>query len=270
MQDTRGAHQGVGEGERSRPPASRPSAVSRRAGLVELAVSHVGYKCRPGGLSDFGRRVGYHSPDIPWSGAFVDCVFRDAGIVIPSVVYAPSGLAELSHCRRVTMRPQPGDIAFIATSASPSDPFKVPQVGIVVNTDAWKSKSTCVTVEGGIDGEVVLRTRWKYEVITFGRPDYRPAKERKKMQTGQLLVNPRKVRVGARGRDVMNVQLALADVVNLSGYAPGVFDPVTQRAFARWQRIIGYVGSDADGVPTDASLAALGDRSKKFSVRRNF
>jgi len=264
MQDPRGAHPGVGSGKRSRAPSARSVAVSRRTGVVELARSYVGYRSRPGGLSDFGRRVGYHSPEIPWSGAFVDCIFRDAGVVIPSVVYPPSGLAEFINSRRWRSRPEPGDIAFLVTSSLESDPFSVSSVGVVVNTDAWKIESTCVVAEV-VSGEVVLRVRWKYELLGFGRPNYRPARE-VKMQTGPILVDPRRVRVGARGRHVMNVQLALVRVVDLTGYAPGVFDASTQRAFARWQRILGHVGPDANGVPTDASLRALGERSKIFRV----
>jgi hypothetical protein len=215
-------------------------------------------------LSDFGRRVGYHSPEIPWSGAFVDCVFRDAGVVIPSVVYTPSGLAEFIHSRRWRARPQTGDVAFLVSSSMQTDPFAMPSVGIVVNTDAWKNNvCTIVTV---VAGEVVKRVYWRYELLGFGRPNFRPGRE-PKMQTGPVFVNPRRVRVGGRGRDVMNVQLALARAVDLSGHAPGVFDEATRRAFARWQRVIGHVGNDASGIPTDASLRALGERSRIFQVR---
>lgn len=266
MQDSRGAHSSVGARKRRGAPSARSLAVSRRARLVELARGYIGYQARPGGLTDFGRRVGYNSSEIPWSGAFVDCVFRDAGIIIPSVVYAPSGLAEFVHSRRWRSRPRPGDIAFIAVQTGL---FKMPSVGVVVNTDAWKKNSTCVVIEGGVNGEVVRKVYWKYELLGFGRPDFRPAKE-PKMQTGPISVNPWRVRVGGRGRDVMNVQLALAKVVDLKNYSPGVFDAPTQRAFARWQRMIGYVGSDADGIPTDQSLEALSDRSKIFTVRRDF
>ncbi|MFE5325685.1 N-acetylmuramoyl-L-alanine amidase [Embleya sp. NPDC056575] len=44
------------------------------------------------------------------------------------------------------------------------------------------------------------------------------------------------------------------------GLADGHYGTATVRAYAEWQRRLGYSGSDADGIPGRRSLARLGDR----------
>lgn len=268
QQDERRAHQGDGSSERGVTSSRRTSRVSQREVFIDRAYSFVGYRCRPGGLSDFGRRAGYSSHEFPWSGAFVDCVARDSGILMPSCVYSPSGLAEFIFDGRWRNSPLPGDIVFYSFSTKSSDRFSMPHVGVVVNIDAWKKAKCFVAVEGGVDGAVVALERWKYETIGFGRPDFkvRPGKAQN-VQTGTVFVDPERVRADIRTVDVLNVQLALSRAVGLSGYQPMVFDTVTRRALARWQRIIGYVGADANGVPDAGSLGVLGERTGTFKVR---
>ena len=64
----------------------------------------------------------------------------------------------------------------------------------------------------------------------------------------------------------MNVQLALVKVAGLKNHAPGVFDSETQRAFVRFQQIVGIVGSDANGIPNVYTLRRLGEISGIFEV----
>lgn len=176
----------------------------------------------------------------------------------------------------------------------------MPHVGIVVDVTAW-SDGLFVAVEGQVDGCVKKVTRHRFDVLGFGRPDFerpgwdvnvqtgrwfsrwrpgrkvnvqtgnkiygRPAREDKTVQTDRP-VSVYRVQPGRRGRDVMNVQLALVRAAGLDHYAPGVFDESTRRAFARWQRILGHVGPDADGVPTLATLERLGDHTGVFTIER--
>lgn len=62
------------------------------------------------------------------------------------------------------------------------------------------------------------------------------------------------------------LEQALADL----GYDPGPIDGSLgtsfKRAYARWQRRLGYSGGDADGVPGRASLVELGNRTGRFTV----
>jgi hypothetical protein len=75
---------------------------------------------------------------------------------------------------------------------------------------------------------------------------------------------------GAPGSSgVLIVQAALAR--EISGYSnaggPGYFGPRTRRAYAAWQRRLGYSGSDADGIPGFGSLSKLGAKYG-FRVQR--
>lgn len=75
------------------------------------------------------------------------------------------------------------------------------------------------------------------------------------------------VQPGKKNNEILIVQKALSSEVGLdySG-GPGTFGPRTKSAYAKWQRKLGYSGSDADGAPGKTSLSALG-RKHGFSVR---
>lgn len=267
QQDERRAHSRFGARKRSSASTTGPALVSRRESFVDGALNNVGTKARPGSLTEFGRRVGYYSSTISWAGAFVDCVACDSDVAIPSCVYPPSGLAEFIFMNRWRSDPEPGDIVFYTFSTRPEDPFGTPHIGIVVDTDAWKKEQYFMAVEADIQNSVVTRMRWKYETIGFGRPDWkrRPGKAAQNAD-GLVFVNPARIQPGARGKDVFNMQVALRKVVDLSGETPAVFDSKTQRAYARWQRMIGHVGHDIDGVPNERTLAQLGARSEVFTT----
>ena len=75
---------------------------------------------------------------------------------------------------------------------------------------------------------------------------------------------------GAPGKSgVLIVQAALAR--EITGYSnasgPGYFGPKTRKAYATWQRALGYTGSDADGIPGYGSLSRLGAKYG-FRVQR--
>jgi hypothetical protein len=281
MHDERRSHQDDGESERGDASTSgvEPDVrhrLSRRQRRLELtnrfittAEKYVGYKARPGGLSEFGRRAGYNSHSAPWSGAFVDCVAFDSGLTIhslPACVYSPSGLAELLRRRRARKEPMPGDVVFFSFSTISSDPFSMPHLGIVVDTSEWRNRKRFVSIEA-VNGEIRRLVRSHHDVSAFCRPDFnvRPGRTFG-AQTGIVFVSAMKVKPGARGRDVLNVQLALEHVVDLDDHVPALFDDGTRVAFARWQRLTGHVGDDANGIPTRTNLERLGAESGLFSV----
>lgn len=251
-------------------------ATAAQTRFLDETRSHLGYRPRPGGLSEFAIRTGYKGETLPWSGSFIDCVARDAGIVIPSCVYSPSGLSEFVLSRRAHTDPQPGDIVFynFPTGAQ----FGMPHVGIVTACDEYMQTGEFLAIEGNVnsglpkghadrDG-VYERTRYKSDVIMFGRPDFdfRPGKDAE-MQTGRLFIKEYHVRPGRQNPDVQTVQLALSTIVTLENVTWGRFDASTQRAYARWQRAIGYVYPDSTGIPDVASLKLLGERSGIFEVK---
>lgn len=243
--------------------------------FLEVANSYVGYKARPGGQSGFGEMVGYNSHGTPWTGAFIDVVAREAGVLLPACVYTPSGLAEFVHTRRFKTRPRPGDIVFF--SSETDQDFGMPSAGIVTDitnvreTDRFK----CIQAQThpGLpksskdrDG-VYIRERWLGDTIGFGRPDFkaRPGGDLNNA-TDRLSIDPNSVRPGRKNQYIATVQIALWVIVDLKISEPGKFDERTREAFARYQRRIGIVGSAATGIPDAGQLGRLGRESKMFEV----
>jgi hypothetical protein len=243
--------------------------------FLELAKSYLGYRASPGGRNDFAARTGYTSTGAPWSGSFIDCVAYDASVKIPACVYSPNGLAEFIYQRRWRERPQPGDIVFYSFSLDGA--FGMPHVGIVTNIDGWKISETFTAIEANIssglpkapdvnDG-IFERTRWKYEVLGFCRPDFkqRPAKD-SNILTGKPELLTSQLLPGKRHASVEILQRALVVAVGLKDYERGKFDAKTQRAYARFQRLIGIAGSDANGVPTQSTLTRLALETQMFKI----
>ena len=243
--------------------------------FIAGAKSHLGYRTRPGGQSDFSAQIGYTSHDTPWAGAFIDIVARDAGLKIPSCVYTPTGLAEFSQQGRLKFRPRPGDIVFFGFATDKD--FGTPHCGIVVDTTGVRMTDRFMTVEGNVnsglpkgsqdrDG-VHLRERWIYDAIGFGRPDFKARPSSKAIsKTVAIELKFSNVRPGRKGRDIATVQLALEQFTDLRGFTAGVFDSSTKDAYARWQRMSGYVATNATGIPDLHSLEKLGRDSGLFTI----
>lgn len=244
--------------------------------FLEVAKSHLGYKTRPSGLSDFGQLVGYNGHDIPWSGAFVDVVARDSGIFIPACVYTPNALAEAIYFRRWRENPRPGDVVFYNFPTLTG--FGMPHVGIVMDTSRWKTDRIFIAIEGQVDSGlpraskdkngVFPRARGKWDVLGFFRPDFkaRPAKEVENLKTGPKIIKIRNIRAEKPSFDTKLVNKALARAFRLPDPQKDVFDQDAQNLFARWQRLIGFVGEDASGVPNLPSLARLGRETGIFHL----
>lgn len=253
----------------------KPNDLEARERFLEEAKKHLGYRPRPGGLSEFGMRVGYSGHDTPWSGAFVDCVARDAGIYVPACVYTPSGLAEFVYSGRFTSSPRPGDIAFFSFATDKD--FGMLHVGIVSDVSKFESHDVFECIEANAnsglgrapkdrDG-IYLRTRWKYETIGFGIPNFelRPGMEAKAL-TDRVKLRLLDVQPGRRNKRIPALQHALEIKANLAKYNAGTFDGSTMAAYARWQRICGLVGSAANGEPDYPTLERLGRETGCFEV----
>lgn len=239
--------------------------------FIKCAESHLGYTARPGLLSHFGATVGYDG--LPWAGAFVDVVAREAGLGLPACVYTPSGLAEFISRRAWRPDPKPGDVAFFSFSVDGL--FNMPHVGIVTGTDEWRRTGRFETIEAQVESGlpkgsklndgVYRRVRWSSDVLGFGRPNFRQRRTKENQVSGPAIrlthVNGKKP-----NRATETVQLALAVKVGLRNYRAGVLDSQTRAAYARWQRVIGYTGLDASGIPELHSLQRLGRDTGLFSA----
>ena len=225
------------------------------------------------GRTPFGERSGY---DVNWAGAFIDTVFHDAGMRIPSCVYSSSGLAEFIKQGRVKNKPQPGDIVFFAFPTG--DNFGVSHVGLVADTSRWKTDGLVGTIEAQVNSGlpksdphlrgVFRRIRSGHEIIAFARPNFKGQPGARKSETGQraglALIS---IRPGRRNKSIGLVQLALMKVTgSLGKITVDMFDGQTQHAYARWQRQIGYANDRATGVPDEASLRLLGEITGVFKL----
>jgi len=243
----------------------------RQAFLAE-AASHVGYQARSNGHSTYAEITGHAG--MPWAGAFVDVVARNAGIDLPSHVQTAAALANFQRTGRLYNNPRPGDIAFFNFSSE--DAYGMPHCGIVTDVDHFARHGMFQTIEGQTasgtpkggqvaDG-VYKRTRYAYDVIGFARPKFKelPAADPGKLPTN--LVKSSIMRPGLKHPQVQLVQLALAVTVGLRGAPKNEYDHKTQRALAAYQREIGFVGSEAEGVSNLSTLQRLGAETGYFTV----
>jgi hypothetical protein len=243
--------------------------------FLQTARGYLGFRSTPGGKNDFAVRSGYTAVDVPWSGSFIDCVAYDSGVKMPACVYTPNGLAEFIYQQRWRKDPRPGDIVFYNFAIDRA--FGMPHVGIVSNTDGWISEEIFIAIEANIcsglprastanDG-IFERTRHRYDTLGFCRPffDVRPAIS-EDIATGSVEVVVSQLLPGKRHASVAVLQRALVISAGLKNYESGKYDRLTQAAYARFQRSIGLVGDDANGIPTPGTLRRLAIETGVFKI----
>lgn len=261
--------------------------------LLDTARQYLGYKSELGNRTIFGAKVGYETA--PWSGAFIDVIFRESGVHVPSCVYTPTALAEFIKNGQLFQTPKPGDVVFFNFSSTAASAFNAPHAGIVTDVREFASTGKFLTIEGDTatskqtSNGVYSKTRYAADVIGFGRP----AQFNRKLSVFSLLINLVKklavtreldaeslylltndselklasLQPGKRNRDVEVVQVALHMTVGLTGATRGTWDAATLNAFINFQRSIGYVGAAADGIPTAQSLQRLAQDSGLFKLK---
>lgn len=247
----------------------------------------------------FGERVGYQS--LPWAGAFIDVVAREAGLNLPSFTYSPAALAEFIRSGRIVIKPRPGDIAIFNFASTAASAFSSPHCGIVTDVRELRTNGTFVTIEGDTFGSgqfqdkngVYQRIRHLTDVVLFCRPEefdrnaaariiqllikFRkkltggaPGKlelaQLKEAATNNETVRSKMLRGNTRNKSIELVQLALSQVTDIQGAERGKWDSSTAAAFARFQRNIGRVGSDAQGIPDTATLNRLSKETGLFKL----
>jgi hypothetical protein len=254
-----------------------------REKFVERALQETGYTARANGTSFYGERVGYTGNGLPWDGAFIDVVARECGLGLHSHVYSAAALAEYVRTARLYRKPQRGDIVFFNFAADPGVAFNGPHLGIVIDTSAWDKSGKVLTVEAQVssglpkgaqlnDG-VYKRVRYSTDVLGFGRPVFVDRQVQDTAAAASTFnealptVTAARALSGKPNRDVTNIQLALAALTDARDMNRGTWCPATKAAFARYQRMIGFVGTDVDGMPTDETLGRLGRETKLFNVR---
>lgn len=267
--------------------------------FIKSATQHLGYTAEQLGRNKFGAKVGYDAH--PWAGAFVDVCAREAGLKLPSFVSTSAALAEFIRSGNFSRVPAPGSIAiynFSSNVGHAADPFGQPHCGIVTDVREFSETGKFISIEGNTVGStthqnkdgVYQKVRSINDVILFCLPQ-RAARRtfnerliklldrgRTKLDTDELkfieetarvpqkLELKKEIRPGDRNKKIEVIQLALGTVTDLRGAEPGRWDSVTTTACARYQRMIGYVGQDADGLPDVNTLKRLARDTGLFEL----
>ena len=267
--------------------------------FIKSAQRHLGYTAEQLGKNKFGAKVGYDSQ--PWGGAFIDVCAREASLKLPAFTSTSAALAEFIRSGNFTRSPEPGSIAiynFSSNVGHAADPFGQPHCGIVTDVREFQQTGRFITVEGNTTGSTVhqqkdgvhQKVRSINDVILFclpQRPGSRTFNERliKLLDRGrtkfdgedlkaieetarvpQKLEIQKEIKTGDRNKKIEIIQLALATVTDLRGAEPGKWDTVTAAACARYQRMVGYVGADADGLPDVNTLKRLARDTGLFEL----
>lgn len=278
----------------------KPATPAAAELFIKTAQQFLGYVADLGGRNIFGERVGYNSQ--PWAGAFIDVCAREAGLSLPSFTYTPSALAEFVRQGNFSREARPGSIAvynFSSNTGQSADAFGMPHCGIVVDVREFSSTGRFVTVEGNTEGTTTYtkkdgvhqRIRSINDVLLFCHPEFDGPRssfneqllrlldrgrtkfdssdlvelQQAKKEPVKLLINS-EIRPGDRNKKIETIQLALATVTDLRGAEPGRWDTATTAACSRYQRMIGYVGKDATGLPDVNTLKRLAKDTGVFTV----
>jgi hypothetical protein len=270
---------------------------------MKTAQRYLGYSSDLGGRNIFGQKVGYDSR--PWAGAFVDVVAREAGLTLPSFTYTPSALAEFIRQGNFSREARPGSIAifnFSSNTGHTADTFGMPHCGIVIDVREFGETGKYVTVEGNTTGASKFQTkdgvhqkiRSINETTLFCHPEFDGRRARlqtfnerlirfldrgrtkftgedltavdEAARTPQVLKLNGEIKHGDRNKRVQIIQLALATVTDLRGAEPGKWDSVTLTACSRYQRNIGRIDSDANGLPDLQTLQRLSKDTGLFTL----
>jgi hypothetical protein len=271
--------------------------------FIKTAQQYLSYVVDLGGRNIFGQKVGYDSR--PWAGAFVDVCAKEAGLQLPSFTYTPSALAEFLRQGNFSREARPGSIAiynFSSDTGQSADQFSMPHCGIVTDVREFQTTGRFITVEGNIEGTGVYqkkdgvhqRIRSINDVVIFCHPKFDGTAaagitfnerlmawldggrtkfdssdiaelETARVQPIKLLMNG-EIKHGDRNKRVETIQLALAMVTDLRGCEPGKWDAITASACSRYQRMIGFVGKDATGLPDLNTLRRLARETGLFKI----
>jgi hypothetical protein len=274
--------------------------------FVQTARKYVGYTSELLGRNSFGERVGYNTTvwsgafidviaresglDIPsfvYSPAALAEFLRNGQVVKTP---RPGDIAIFN---------------FASTSTHAASAFNSPHCGIVTDVRHLSTNGQFVTVEANTTGTqyqqqdgIYVKLRHLTDVVTFCRPATFNGPVRKllaaarrsglqlltkvkrifnqelKLELDQIqeaaslqpTVDIKMIRPATKNKQIAAVQLALSTVVDLIGAEQGKWDQVTASAFARFQRNIGRVGSDASGMPDLQTLQRLAKDTGMFQV----
>lgn len=243
--------------------------------FINVAESFVGYTTGSNGQDAFTQAIG--RPGLTWNGAFVDHCAAKTGLLVPSHLLTASALGYYTKHFMIHKRPAVGDIVFLELTINGQ-----PRVGIVTDVEGWNRHGMFQCIEAqvssglpkGLEAEngIYRRNRYKYDVIGFARPNFSRARklEAHPEDPGKDLTKPVVKssiwRSELKHPQVIVVQYALGSFNGLVGVPSGHWDHKSRAAYANFQRSIGYLESEAAGIPDRRSLEALAEMTELFTV----
>lgn len=243
--------------------------------FINVAESFVGYTTGSNGQDAFTQAIG--RPGLTWNGAFVDHCAAKTGLLVPSHLLTASALGYYTKHFMIHKRPAVGDIVFLELTINGQ-----PRVGIVTDVEHWNRHGMFQCIEAqvssglpkGLEAEngIYRRNRYKYDVIGFARPNFSRARklEAHPEDPGKDLTKPVVKssiwRSELKHPQVIVVQYALGSFNGLVGVPSGHWDHKSRAAYANFQRSIGYLESEAAGIPDRRSLEALAEMTELFTV----
>lgn len=262
-----------------------PSRRSKVEKLLELATSYEGYQAAAGSPDIFSSKVG--KPGAHWNGIFIDVVMTEAGFQLPTThVSSAAALRYYVQSGRMHVRPRRGDVVFFSfPTDGETGPYNQMHMGLILDPENISRDGSFKVLEAQVDAGlpragkqpkngVHVRTRYLTDVVAFGRP----ALTQKVLTDGeaagpdpQLLTKPvikaSIMKAGLKHKQVTVLQQTLKVAGLLTGTVTGVLDLRTISAFANFQRTaLGYVGSQASGIPDKTTLLKLAQIYKTFNV----
>lgn len=268
----------------STPKPNKPSKRQLRDRIIQVATSYEGYSAAAGSADIFSSKVG--KPGAHWNGIYVDVVLMEAGLELPTThVTTSTALRYYMMSGRLHTTPKPGDVAFFTfPTDGETGPYNQMHVGIVTGSENFSRDGSFKVIEGQIDAGlpksgnrtkngVHVRVRYSTDVVGFGRPALTP----KVLTDGdqdpaatQLLTKPTLkasiMKAGLKHKQVTVLQQQLKAMKLFTGAYTGVLDTRTIAAVASFQRTIGYVGSEASGIPDRRTLDRLAQILQTFNV----
>ncbi len=260
-----------------KPPTKR----ELRDRILQVATSYEGYAAAASAPDIFSSKVG--KPGAHWNGIYVDVVLMEAGLELPTThVGTAAALQYYIKSGRLHVTPKPGDVAFFTfPTDGETGPYNQMHVGIVTDAANFLRDGSFKVIEGQIDAGlprtsnrvkngVHVRVRYSTDVVGFGRPVLKQKSLTDELSDPKLLTKPTLkasiMKAGLKHRTVLLLQQELKAEKLFTGVYTGVLDARTMAAVASFLRTIGYVGSQATGIPDMHTLQRLAQIRKTFNV----
>ena len=254
-------------------------ARTTAAAVIDKCASQVGYREGRSNYNKYAPIAG-HANYAAWCATFLVAMFKQAGQELPpgaTTAGCYNNVQAFKIAKRFSYYPAVGAIFFIGSAGQT-------HTGLVYGYD----NVYIYTIEGNTNDSgsangngVYKRRRSRASIYGYGYPNYShpivsadPAyKAQNQASTPpspgiKPSVEVYNVQPGDRNSDVLLVQKALKTIYPSFDYSsgPGIFGPRTQEHYAKYQRSLGYSGSDADGRPGLSSLKALASRTGLFTA----